>query len=360
MKPLYKSAPATPFDPDAKVLDIRGEVCPTSLVRVKKATEAMEEGGVMVVLTDHLPVVEETVPFFAERHGLTVELQSHVHHPKEEWKLVLRRVKAEGPETPVLRLQNLSKHFTFGGATHTALNNFSLDLKKGEFLVLLGPSGCGKSTLLNLIAGFEKPDAGTLCGPGGGPLPNTVMLFQELGLFPWLSAIDNVAFGLRYHPISKRARLELAQDFLGRVGLSGFENHPIHHLSGGMRQRVALARALVLDPELLLMDEPFAALDALTKQALYDDLLNLTRQTEKAVVFITHDVREAVWLADRILVMRPGGDLQASFDLGRNAPRPIGTDESDHWTHQVLPELTKAANTPRAFPAQAVRAAGDL
>ncbi len=340
------------------LLDIRGEVCPTSLIRVKKATEELQEGQTITVLTDHLPVVEETVPMFAQRHGLELDVHNHADYPMPQWRLVLRRLRREDPQAPLLRMAHLTKTFAYQGQSHTALDDFTLDLQRGEFLCIVGPSGCGKSTLLRLIAGFERPTSGLLSGHEKGSLPNTVMLFQDLALFPWLTAVQNAAFGLRYHKISNRAREELAMDYLQRVGLGGFEHHRIHQLSGGMRQRVALARALVLDPELLLMDEPFAALDALTKQTLYDDLLGLTRQTDKTVIFITHDVREAVWLADRILVMEPGGKLRATFDLGKTAPRPIGTPESDHWVHQVLPELMEAARVPRPhLPTEAKRGA---
>lgn len=334
----------------SEVLDIRGEVCPASLVRVKKACESLEEGQKMRVFTDHLPVVEETLPHFAERNGLKVHLLNYQKSPREEWELVIHRVKLDERTEPIINVDGVSKKFAFKGEPFKALDHISLKIHEGEFICLLGPSGCGKSTLLNMLAEFNWPDEGSITGKAGGPLPQRIMIFQELALFPWLNALENVSFGLRYRTMSERARKELAYDYLARVGLKGYEKYRIHHLSGGMRQRVALARALILDPDVLLMDEPFAALDALTKQNLYNDLLSLTGQTGKAVVFITHDVREAVWLADKILVMQPGGKIRAQFDLGKTAPRPIGTDLSDRWIASILPELQAAAEIPKPAP----------
>ena len=196
------------------------------------------------------------------------------------------------------------------GATE-ALQDITLTIAPGEFVCLFGPSGCGKSTFLSMVAGLEKPDCGELLVDGvpiAGPGRDRVMMFQEAALFPWLNVRDNVAFGLQRRGSTRAERAVKVQRFVELVGLTGFERAYVHELSGGMRQRVALARALVLDPEILLMDEPFAALDAMTRDRLHLELQSIWAQTGKTILFVTHNVREALVLGDRILLMssRPG------------------------------------------------------
>lgn len=205
-----------------------------------------------------------------------------------------------------------------------ALTDVSLSIAKGEFVALLGPSGCGKSTILNMIAGFEKPTQGSVIvgrkdviGPG----PERGVVFQKPALFPWLSVIDNVTFGARMAGIAPSVYLPQAEDYLRRVGLKGFERHAPWQLSGGMQQRVALARAWILNPSILLMDEPFGALDAQTRMMMQELVSGVWTLTGTTIVFVTHDVDEALYVADRILVMsaRPGRILE---DLTVDAERP--------------------------------------
>jgi NitT/TauT family transport system ATP-binding protein len=193
----------------------------------------------------------------------------------------------------------------------TALDDITLDVRTGEFLVLVGPSGCGKSTLLDLLGGLTTPTSGRILLDGrpiAGPGRDRGIVFQQYALFPWRTAAENVEFGLEIAGFKARQRLEIARHFLDLVGLSGFANRYPHELSGGMKQRVALARSLAYDPEVLLMDEPFAALDAQTRETLQGELLRIWRATGKTIVFITHGIDEAVVLGERVAVMtsRPG------------------------------------------------------
>ena len=193
----------------------------------------------------------------------------------------------------------------------TALGGVNLNVEDGEFLVILGPSGCGKSTFLDILAGLSEPDSGTVTIDGNpitGPGLDRGVVFQQYALLPWRTALNNVTFVLEAKNIEKDLQEERAKKYLSLVGLSGFEDRYPHELSGGMKQRVAIARALAIDPEVLLMDEPFAAVDAQTREILQTDLLNITYDAQKTVVFITHSIDEAVFLADRVAVMtaRPG------------------------------------------------------
>lgn len=192
-----------------------------------------------------------------------------------------------------------------------ALDGVNLSVNKGEFLVILGPSGCGKSTFLDILAGLSSPDRGavTIDGkPITGPGLDRGVVFQQYALLPWRTALHNVTFALEAKNVEKSLQEEIAKNYLSLVGLSDFENNYPYELSGGMKQRVAIARALAIDPEVLLMDEPFAAVDAQTRETLQTDLLNITDETHKTVVFITHSIDEAIVLADRVAVMtaRPG------------------------------------------------------
>ncbi len=226
-----------------------------------------------------------------------------------------------------LRIDGVSK--TFSGRTQTveALLPVNLEVAAGEFVCLLGPSGCGKSTLLSIIAGLEPATTGAVWADGRqvhGPGTDRVLLFQEAALFPWLDVQQNVEFGLRQVGVPARERVALAQHFIELVHLKGFERSYIHQLSGGMRQRVAIARALAIDPAVLLMDEPFGALDALTRDRLHVELEDIWANTHKTVLFVTHNVREAVALGDRVLVFSPRpGRLVREFRISLPRPRSL-------------------------------------
>lgn len=192
-----------------------------------------------------------------------------------------------------------------------ALEQVNLQVKAGEFLVIIGPSGCGKSTFLDMVGGLSRPDTGEILIDGKpvlGPGLDRGIVFQQYALFPWRTALENVEVGLESQKINSGRRREIAKEYLSLVGLSGFENRYPYELSGGMKQRVAIARALAIKPDILLMDEPFAALDAQTRETLQRDLLRIKDETKKTVLFITHSIDEAVFLADRVAVMtaRPG------------------------------------------------------
>ncbi|HUN45499.1 MAG TPA: ABC transporter ATP-binding protein [Stellaceae bacterium] len=211
----------------------------------------------------------------------------------------------------ILTADRVTKAFPAGGEGLLALQNLSLDVAEGEFLCLIGASGCGKSTLLNMFAGFMQPSSGQVLlrgNPITGIEPRCGMVFQSYALFPWKTVRGNVEFGLKMKGVGARERRAVAERFIEMVKLRGFENRYPAELSGGMQQRVTLARILAADPEVLLMDEPFAALDAMTRQVMQEELMRIHEQSRKTTVFITHNIDEALILADRIVVMsaRPG------------------------------------------------------
>ncbi len=226
-----------------------------------------------------------------------------------------------------LKIEGVSKTFSGGAGSIEALQPVDLDVAAGEFVCLLGPSGCGKSTLLSIIAGLETASSGTVWADGQkvhGPGTDRVLLFQEAALFPWLDVQHNVEFGLRQAGVPARERTAVARRFIELVRLKGFERSYVHQLSGGMRQRVALARALAIDPAILLMDEPFGALDALTRDRLHVELETMWASTGKTVVFVTHNVRESVALGDRVLVFSPRpGRLVREFRIELSRPRSL-------------------------------------
>ncbi len=226
-----------------------------------------------------------------------------------------------------LKIEGVSKIFPGRAGAIEALRPVDVDVAPGEFVCLLGPSGCGKSTLLGIIAGLESPGGGSILADGRivrGPGTDRVLLFQEAALFPWLDVRHNVEFGLRQAGIPARERAATAQRFIELVHLKGFERSYVHQLSGGMRQRVAIARALAIDPAILLMDEPFGALDALTRDRLHTELESIWASTRKTVLFVTHNVREAVALGDRVLVFSPRpGRIVREFRIELPRPRSL-------------------------------------
>ena len=205
-----------------------------------------------------------------------------------------------------IEVKNACKQFKQDGKEFTALDNVSLDIEKGEFICLLGPSGCGKSTLLNAIAGFEKLGSGSVRIDGSevkSPSINNITIFQNYGLLPWRNVLKNVELGLESKKVPKAQRAEIAKKYIELVGLDGFEKRYPKQLSGGQQQRVAIARGLAVDPDIIFMDEPFGALDAITRMKLQEDIHRISREEKKTIIFVTHDIEEAVFLADRIVVM---------------------------------------------------------
>lgn len=228
-----------------------------------------------------------------------------------------------------IEIKGVSKTYTGRTGAVEALKPVDLDIAAGEFVCFVGPSGCGKSTLLSIIAGLETASNGVVLANGQpvtAPGPERVLLFQEAALFPWLDVRGNVEFGLRQIGVPGKQRASIAQQFIDLVHLSGFEKSYIHHLSGGMRQRVAIARALALNPSTLLMDEPFGALDALTRDSMYTELEAIWSSTRKTIIFVTHNVHEAVALGDRVVVFsrRPGSIVH---DFRVDLPRPRSLED---------------------------------
>ncbi|EOD00812.1 ABC transporter ATP-binding protein [Caldisalinibacter kiritimatiensis] len=209
----------------------------------------------------------------------------------------------------LLEIKDLSKSFIKDNKKVNVLNKVSFNVKKGEFISIVGPSGCGKSTLLSLIAGFDKYDEGSILLEGKkilDPSPKCMMVFQDFNqLFPWKTVLENVLFPLNINKkdIELKKRIELAKEYLKMVKLEGYEDYYTHEISGGMKQRVAIARALVMKPDILLMDEPFGSLDIQTRTELQNILIQLWKETEATIVFVTHDIEEAVFVSDRIIAM---------------------------------------------------------
>lgn len=230
-----------------------------------------------------------------------------------------------------LELRGVSRDYVRPGRMVKALDNVSLSIRSGEFICLVGPSGCGKTTILHLLAGLDRPTSGKVLADGTavtGPDPSRVLIFQDAALFPWLNVQGNVEFGLKVKKQPREAREKTVAELLEMVHLEKFAHSWIHELSGGMKQRVALARALAVDPAVLLLDEPFGALDAITRDLLHEELQGLWLKAAKTVVFVTHNVREAVLLGDRILVMSPSpGRILAEHTI--NLPRPRHIDHPD-------------------------------
>jgi len=238
--------------------------------------------------------------------------------------------------SPAIVLDQVSKVFGYRSAETVALDALSLDVPAGEMVCLVGASGCGKSTLLNLVAGLDEPSAGQVTRPGG----SATLMFQDAALFPWLTAQGNVELALRLRGVGKSERRRRAAELLETVHLGGAERKRPHELSGGMRQRVALARALAQERPILLMDEPFGALDALTRDALHDELERVWADTGLTVLFVTHNVREAVRLGDRVVLLsnHPGRVVE-TFEVPFDRPRRIEAPEVAKLAGEITDRL---------------------
>jgi sulfonate transport system ATP-binding protein len=243
-----------------------------------------------------------------------------------------------------LAIEDVSKTFKGASGSVLALDRVSLNVAEAEFVCLVGASGCGKTTLLNIIAGLEKPDSGLVLADGKpvtGPGRERLVMFQEPALFPWLTVLGNVLFGLKLKPnLTSKDRRDVASYYLELVGLSRFERANIHELSGGMKQRVSLARALAPNPRVLLMDEPFAALDALTREQLYGDIQRIWKARRKTIVFVTHNVREAACLGDRVLLFAPHpGRIHKEFTVDLPRPRDINSVDLAAYATRITKAL---------------------
>ncbi len=243
-----------------------------------------------------------------------------------------------------IAIEDVSKSFHTATGPVLALDHISLQVNEAEFVCLVGPSGCGKTTLLNMIAGLEKPDSGRVLADGKpvtGPGRDRLVMFQESALFPWLNVFGNVLFPLKLKPgLTNKDRRDVARYYLELVGLTRFERSNIHELSGGMKQRVALARSLAPNPRGLLMDEPFAALDALTREQLYGDLQRIWKERKKTIVFVTHNVREAACLGDRVLLFSPHpGRIRDEFAIDLPRPREINSVELAGYASRITKSL---------------------
>ena len=256
-----------------------------------------------------------------------------------------------------LAIEKVSKSFQTATGRVQALEDVSLSVSEGEFVCLVGASGCGKSTLLNIIAGLEKPDSGVVLADGkpiAGPGRERLVMFQEAALFPWLDVLENVLFGLKLKPnLTNKDRCDVARYYLELVGLTRFERANIHELSGGMKQRVALARALAPNPRVLLMDEPFAALDALTREQLYGDIQRIWKARNKTIVFVTHNVREAACLGDRVMLFSPHpGRIQEEFLIDLPRPRDINSVGLANYSSKIMRSLKQVREDSRAEVAE--------
>jgi len=247
------------------------------------------------------------------------------------------------PELPILDVRGVGKTYELNGLKIEALRDANLTVKKGEFVCLIGASGCGKSTLLRIVAGFENPSSGEALmwdKPVTGPAPDRGMVFQDYGLFPWLTVKQNIGFGPASRGLPKAQVRETAERFVTMVGLNRFADAFPHQLSGGMKQRVAIARVLANDADMVLMDEPFGALDAMTRERLQDELLDIWQRTQLTVLFVTHSIEEAIFLADRVVVMEPGpGRIASEYRIDLPRPRDVASPEFNEVRRELSNRL---------------------
>lgn len=242
-----------------------------------------------------------------------------------------------------ININHVSK--TFSGSERETLHDIHLDIADGEFICIVGPSGCGKSTLLNIVAGLETATEGTVEVDGKpitGPGADRMVMFQEAALYPWLNVLDNVKLGMRFARVSKEEQQERAERYLKMVQLYDFRHYPVHQLSGGMKQRTALARSLALDSKVLLMDEPFSALDKQTINILRQELEDIWLKTKRTILFVTHSVEEAVFFADRVVVLSENpGQIQKIYSIDVGRPRQIDEEHFINLRHEILQEVRR-------------------
>lgn len=244
-----------------------------------------------------------------------------------------------------ISITHVSKLYLSGMKTE-ALHDVTFDVAEGEFVCLVGSSGCGKSTLLNMLAGLDFPTQGQIYFdnlPIEGPASDRVLILQEAALFPWLTVLDNVLFGLKLKSeIKANEKIDIAMTYLAQVGLEKFKHSPVHELSGGMKSRLALVRGLAVDPKVLLMDEPFSSLDALTREQIYEDIQWLWETHKKTIVFVTHNVSEAVCLGNRVILFSPSpGKNMAEFKIHLPRSRDIRSLEVAQYTQDIIGELRR-------------------
>jgi NitT/TauT family transport system ATP-binding protein len=234
-------------------------------------------------------------------------------------------------EIPILEIKGVGKTYILNDTRIEALRDANLSVRRGEFVCLIGASGCGKSTLLRIVAGFEQPTMGEALmwgKPIHGPAPDRGMVFQDYGLFPWLTVRENIGFGPASRGRPGSEVRDTVERFISLIGLTRFADAHPHQLSGGMKQRVAIARVLANDAEVVLMDEPFGALDAMTRERLQDELLELWQRTGLTVLFVTHSIEEAIFLSDRVVVMEPGpGRIASAEQVALARPRDVSSPE---------------------------------
>lgn len=244
-----------------------------------------------------------------------------------------------------LQLQSINK--TFQETDKETLQNIELSVEKGEFICIVGPSGCGKSTLLNLVAALEQPTSGKILLDGNlvtEPGADRVMMFQEAALYPWLNVMENVMFGLEAAGYKKEEQQNIAEKYLRMVRLWHYRDYPIHQISGGMKQRTALVRALALDSKILLMDEPFSALDKQTINILREELVTIWQKTGKTILYVTHSVEEAIYFADRVVVMADNpGQISEIVPIPFARPRNIEAEEFVELRKKILDEVGRSA-----------------
>ncbi len=255
----------------------------------------------------------------------------------------VRDTVAAAAAAPLLSLKGVTKRFVTSRHDTTAIDDIDVEIRAGEFVCVVGPSGCGKSTLLNIVAGLDKATSGTITFDGKplkGSSAERVVVFQDAALYPWLNVRANVEFGLKMKGIRGKERRKVADRYLELVNLTKFDKAFVHELSGGMKQRVQLARALAVEPRMLLMDEPFAALDAQTRDVLQAELQDIWLRTGATILFITHNVREAALLSDRVLVMTPGpGRIKAEINVPLQRPRDPDTHAVVDFAAEIRKQL---------------------
>jgi NitT/TauT family transport system ATP-binding protein len=282
-----------------------------------------------------------------------LEKENETQGPQEQQKTTTAVV-------PILHINNIYKSFNYNSnsgsasdsetkkknsrliSTHDVLSGLELKINEGEFVTIVGASGCGKSTLLNIIAGLDRLDSGSVFVKGSDNISSTkrIMIFQEGALFPWLTVQENVEFGLKIADISKQQRRHIADKYIELVGLSRFSESLVYQFSGGMKQRVAIARALALEPEILLMDEPFAALDVQTRDMLHEELVGIHKTTGKTIMFVTHNIHEAILLGDRVIVLSASlKNIKKEFIINLPRPRDPEIPELYEVKRQILNEF---------------------